>query len=383
MSSRFSKFIDLNGACLFNRKNELCFIDQNNSIQVNDELTENFSVYCDSLANTLRNNNDNPNLHLGIVIPGSRQRAWSSATVILNEDVVRSLYPSSGSDRYSLTQFQVNNRAKSIHRAIELLLNYQSTAQPHPGTYCPVLVDQGTTLGDYPDPGIDLDLSGDTPVLELVNFLAPVAKSKRSWEDIYPLLYYIYKNAVKTELRGKSDLTVLDHVGLGNIFPGDPGANRKTFYDAEYRHDNWLDPEESYRAGHAQNDQPAVSKELRLTVKAHELRRFSGFSHLDAYDLSLVQQESSVYLAPAGSVLLKLGSNSSNSFFLLEGTIALDCDDGISRTVESGSDSARLPIAALRPSIFGITSLTDIRFFLIDLENYSKIAEQGKARIAR
>lgn len=100
-------------------------------------------------------------------------------------------------------------------------------------------------------------------------------------------------------------------------------------------------------------------------VSPAQLKLFSSFSSCDDAWLSALSDQLSLRSAPAKTVLLNLGSTDRGELFLVEGTLVLEARDGRKSVIKSGSESAALPIARLRPSIYRVVALTPVRFLWV------------------
>ena len=96
-----------------------------------------------------------------------------------------------------------------------------------------------------------------------------------------------------------------------------------------------------------------------------KLRTFLPFQELRQDQLTLLSRHLQVETAPSGTLLIERGSTENYFFFLSEGRVRLEAEDGKTLEVQSGSDQARRPIAQLVPRKFKVTSITPINFLRI------------------
>lgn len=69
-----------------------------------------------------------------------------------------------------------------------------------------------------------------------------------------------------------------------------------------------------------------------------------------------------MFRVPAGAPLRERGKHDECNLYLAEGTVELTAADGGRRLVESGTGSARDPIAYLRPRMFTVTAYSRVGF---------------------
>ncbi len=97
----------------------------------------------------------------------------------------------------------------------------------------------------------------------------------------------------------------------------------------------------------------------------HTLRTFLPFQELRQDQLTLLSHHLQVETAPPGVLLIERDSREDFLFFLSDGRVRLEAEDGKTIEVQSGSDQARRPIAQLVPRKFRVTSITPIRYLRI------------------
>ncbi len=111
---------------------------------------------------------------LGIVYADYQPKPWRTATLALEDDLLRRLYPTSTTRVEELTPFQRRNKEKSLYRGLELILDYHLHTTRNRAYYCPVLYHRGTTLDQYlpwtERPCHERDRT--LPVIEVIDLLA-------------------------------------------------------------------------------------------------------------------------------------------------------------------------------------------------------------------
>lgn len=97
-----------------------------------------------------------------------------------------------------------------------------------------------------------------------------------------------------------------------------------------------------------------------------ELKRFIPLQALSEQQQVLLAGVTEIKTARPGEVLIELGSDDNNTYFLLQGTLVLDSADNHRREISAGDPSAKSPIAQLRPRKYKVTARTEVRYLLID-----------------
>ncbi len=88
----------------------------------------------------------------------------------------------------------------------------------------------------------------------------------------------------------------------------------------------------------------------------------SGFS---IKELKVLAQAAGVLVAKAGAVLIEVGNTDPDDVILLQGDVELKSRDGSVQKIRGGSDSARMPLARLRPRRFQVRALTPVRYLKV------------------
>ncbi len=87
-----------------------------------------------------------------------------------------------------------------------------------------------------------------------------------------------------------------------------------------------------------------------------------GFS---SKQLKVLAQAAGVLVAKAGAVLIEVGNTDPDDVILLQGDVELKGRDGSVQKIRGGSDSARMPLARLRPRRFQVRALTPVRYLKV------------------
>ncbi len=82
-------------------------------------------------------------------------------------------------------------------------------------------------------------------------------------------------------------------------------------------------------------------------------------------ELKILAQAAGVLVAKPGAVLIEIGNTDPEDVILLQGDVELKSGDGAAQKVSGGSDSARMPLARLRPRRFQVRALTPVRYLRV------------------
>lgn len=339
---------------------------------VQQQFTE---MFADHIQEFLRVYNDNPDAEgyrIGIIYPTREQKPWKSATLALDTEMLRKLYPSGGVRDKELTSFQKRNIEKSIYQGVELLMEHQDESLQGAQLYIPVLFFRQTTLDLYAE---DLQLStmatdAKTPVLEVLNFLAPIPRSRRNTEGIGQFAKVIYDGVINKGVRAGSYGFIKDRKSV----PGGSASGAGIKAQAETAFSNIFGERSS--KGYTGWMESHCSDETRKRVgrwlvepykyvEPQRLRAFTRFRDLSLDGLTLLADQHPIFHAPAGSQLLARGSEDKWNLYLLDGVIELEAEDGDKTLVEANTPQAAAPIASLKPRMFTVTAKLPSKFLWI------------------
>lgn len=177
--------------------------------RVFEQLSSNVAEYARRLLEAHARSPSDADIRPAILLPASSDRAWRSASLVLDDVVVHRLFPSTGVHS-GLTRFQQRNRVRSIYQGMELLIGYQNKSMPGLAFYCPVLHGTGSTLRDYPDHAQALadEVAGDTPVLEVLNLIAMLSPGERKGERASDLVRLVQDISIQTSRRAEMRFTI-------------------------------------------------------------------------------------------------------------------------------------------------------------------------------
>jgi len=340
---------------------------------VQQEFTEMFAEHIADLLNTYNSNPGSDGYRLGIVYPTLVERPWQSATLTLETEIVRKLYPSGGTRDSELTSFQKRSMDKSVYQGVELLMEHHDEALPGVQLYCPVLYFRQTALDRYPYL-LQREITSEdkkVPVMEVINFLAPISRGRRNTEGIGKISKLIYNGVINKAVR-KSSFGFFGQ--KGKTVPGGAASGAAITEQADQAFSNILGNRKN--EGYSSWMQTNCSDETRKRVgrwlvepykyvKPERLRTFTKFRELGMDGLALLADQHPIFHAPAGSQLLARGSQDKWNMYLLDGAVQLEAEDGEKMTVEANTPQAAAPIASLKPRIFTVTAMAPSNFLWI------------------
>ncbi len=331
------------------------------------ELTEALGAQVRQLLASHRADAHDDKHRLGVIYRASEKRPWGSDTFLLEQSVVREVYPVSGPPTRELTAFQKKNREKSIYRALELLIEYRYERLPDEPVYCPLLYDGGAFLQDC-QPETE---GAPIPVIEVLNLMPMIPLGHRNAPAVAKLMSRMHQLIVRKDMRraGVFTLTERDYVTR------DQAAGSAEFFDADKRHERHQTLEVGIRERllTAQQMQQVdrfdqVEQWLERPHRPADaalLRTFTQFRDLDNDRLTLLAEKALIYTAPGGARLLNIGMKDAWNMYLLEGTVTLEAADGGTLLVTGGGEKAASPVSFLKPRKYTVTSVTPVSFLWI------------------
>lgn len=337
---------------------------------VQQQFTEMFAEHIQDFLKAYNGNPDIDGYRIGIVYPTHEKKPWKSATLALETEILRKLYPSGGTRDKELTSFQKRNIEKSVYQGAELLMEHHDEALQGAQIYCPVLFFRKTTLDMY---SYLLQREANTedamtPVVEVLNFLAPIPAGRRNTEGIGSLSKLIYEGVINKSAR-KSSYGFLGE--KSKIAPGGRAVDAEISAKADQAVSDIFGSRknEGYSGWMKSNCSEAVRKSVgRWLVEPYKyvdpekLRVFSRFRDLSLDGLVLLADQHPIFYAPIGTQLLARGTEDKWNLYLLDGMIELEADDGEKTIVESNTAQSASPIASLKPRIFTVTAKLPTKF---------------------
>jgi hypothetical protein len=349
---------------------------QDGKFVVDAKLTKAFADYNRRFLMTYLQSPQKGNFRLAIIHRTQEKRPWGSETLLLEKNIVRRLYPMTGTTELDLTVFQKKNREKSIYRGMEIFLEYKDASTPDLPVYCPVLYDRGKMLDDY---AANLDrpvISADreTPVVEILNMLAGIPMGKRYTPEVGILKEKIYQGIVKKGMRKSAEFTLIEDIRRNAVAArsetvADPYADVDKRAERQVTLDSKAGNPD---APHNTNDNALLGNIGSALVGRPEpaepgvFKIFTRFRELDHARLEALARKCMIYKVPPGTRLLERGTNDSWNLYLIEGTVELVAADGMPKTIEGGTPTASNPISCLKPRMYTVSALTRVAFLWID-----------------
>jgi len=355
---------NLHGLYVLTPDGELGVFDSTQAFQAHTEITAALQPHCRQLLTSHVNARGEPPARLGIIYPTRESRPWKSETLLLEQRVVRQLYPVGGVNA-PLTAFQKKNQEQSFYRAIESLIGFRATESDAP-IFCPVLFDRGRTLDMYLPLLGRAEKAGDaeTPVIEVLNLVTDLSFSQRETPALQHIEQHLRRSLRQRERHRGLSFTLLDRVRDQDITDTAPGAYQ---FDARAERAITLSAE-MLKPLHTTQRFDGIECWLEAParpVQSLDLRRFLHFRDLNEPCLAALAEHNLVYSAPSGTTLLHVDMRDQWNMLLLEGAVALDAADGQSLVVEGGTPSATAPVAFLKPRKYKVTTLGKVSFLWI------------------
>lgn len=369
-------FPGLIGFYVLTSDGELGVYDRDGEFVVDAKLTRAFTDYNRRFLMTYLQSPEKGNFRLAIIHRTQEKRPWGSETLLLEKNIVRRLYPMTGTTELDLTVFQKKNREKSIYRGMEIFLEYKDASTPDLPVYCPVLYDRGRTLDDYAA-NLDRPVTStdcETPVVEILNLLAGIPMGKRYTPEIGILKEKIYQGIVKKGMRKSAEFTLIEDIRRNAVAATDKTAD-DPYADVDKRAERQVtlnskagDPDAPHNAhdnalprniGSALVGRPEPAEPGTLKI-------FTRFRELDHSKLAALAGKCMIYRVPPGTPLLERGTNDSWNLYLIDGTVELVAADGMPKTIEGGTLTASNPISCLKPRMYTVSALTRVAFLWVD-----------------
>ncbi len=106
-----------------------------------------------------------------------------------------------------------------------------------------------------------------------------------------------------------------------------------------------------------------------MESKQPDIKMLSHFAPLGALSQEQLQLLASIVelkTVPSGTRVIHKGSNEDCSYFLVSGRLKLIAADGKSRMIDAEDESARAPIAQLRPRMYDVDALTTAEYLCVE-----------------
>ncbi len=188
-------------------------VESGQDFRVFKRLSESVENHARVLLESRRQHPDDEDIRPAIVIPPMPSRKWRSASLVYSDRALLRLFPSGAAGNpNNLTPFAARNRERSIYQGIELLIAYENKSMPGVAFYCPVLYGEVGKLGDFPSFSQSLsdDVPSDTPVIEVLNFIALLSPAERMSEWARELVRLIQNISIQTAKRASSPFSIAE-----------------------------------------------------------------------------------------------------------------------------------------------------------------------------
>lgn len=348
---------NLSGIHILTPRGQLGYFDEHKKFVIDTELSVAFADHNARFIQTYLQSPDNADLRIALAYQPRTPRRWNSETLLLTRHMVHTLYPAFQTRRDELTEFQKRNREMSIYRGLELLLAYRTDLAPNSSVYCPVLINRHTQLDRYQmDVDVEPGQPPELPVFEVLNLVGLVPLRKRNTPEIHELHQRIYQRAIDKQRRRPVEIQLLESGRRGAWRPEngfrDLSANRPS--GAITRNETGVRGEAGLTAS---GIEPVDTKQLR------EFERFRSvsFDRLERFGRGLETKT-----APPGAVIARRGESDDWNYYLLQGVVQLEAEDGGKHIIEGGTHDARAALANLKPRRYQVMAVTTVKYLQID-----------------
>jgi len=369
-------FPGLTGFYVLTSDGQLGAYDPDGEFVVDAKLTRAFADYNCRFLMTYLQSPEKGNFRLAIIHRTQEKRPWGSETLLLEKNIVRRLYPMTGTTELDLTVFQKKNREKSIYRGMEIFLEYKDASTPDLPVYCPVLYDRGMTLDCYAG-NLDRPVTPadrETPVVEILNLLAGIPVGRRYTPEIGILKEMIYQGIVKKGMRKSAEFTLIEDIRRNAVAATDKTVD-DPYADVDKRAERQVTLDS--KAGDPDASRNASDNALLRSIgsalvgrpepaEPGTLKIFTRFREMDHARLEVLAGKCMIYKVPPGTRLLERGTKDSWNLYLIDGTVELVAADGMPKTIEGGTPTASNPISCLKPRMYTVSALTRVAFLWID-----------------
>jgi len=357
------------GLCVLTPSGELGLLEPNGHVRNHPGLTTALSSHVAEFLAAYQAGPDRAGRRAAVLHFPSGDHPWETATLSLEDDVVRNLFPAGGRTRSELTSFQQRQRHRSVFRGLELMIEFRREGRPSSPVYCPVLyaeparlAGRSAALGREPT-----NAERDSLVIDVLNLAA--LGDQRTFDDpaIVALNEFLHERLIDKSQRRKSGLEVqqTDYVPDSEPERIEPDLGHVTRWtlmdDVTLPQVDLYRPHDAERVDHIECWLRQPSK----PVNPDRLREFVQFSEMENAALLELAARSLLYSAPGGVLLLDVSMTDAWNMYLLEGAIMLTAPDGATLRIDGGSDKARFPISFLKPRKYRVEALSPIQFIWV------------------
>jgi HD-like signal output (HDOD) protein len=100
---------------------------------------------------------------------------------------------------------------------------------------------------------------------------------------------------------------------------------------------------------------------MTQTSVPKSLRNIPMLANLPPWQVDVVAEAVQPLMVRKGKQIVECGTDDGYTYFLSEGEVELEGDDGYNKTLEITPENSRTPVANLRPRIISVTALSDVR----------------------
>ena len=219
---------DIAGCYLLTASGSLGCYDERRAFHIDAALSQALAGFVSAFIRNYVHTRETTGWRIGVVHPDHQEKPWQSATLALENPVLRQLYPVHTTQADELTVFQQRNREKSLYRGMDLLLSHADQPGQAVPSFCPVLMYRGVSLRQFlPTVGRrPRDAEAEWPVLEVINLVAGAELSERCQPGVESLVRKLRRNLIKPERRRIPNLVLIDDVRAptGSASAGAPAA---------------------------------------------------------------------------------------------------------------------------------------------------------------
>lgn len=104
------------------------------------------------------------------------------------------------------------------------------------------------------------------------------------------------------------------------------------------------------------------------TVNLKTLRGFAPLDGLKRENLNALAKKTQVQKISTGKLLFRQGDRQKMTFYLVSGSLELSDKEGKTKTLDSGSDEAKGPIAPMLPRRYNAKAINEVEYIAIDTD---------------
>ncbi|MDZ7842140.1 MAG: cyclic nucleotide-binding domain-containing protein [Gammaproteobacteria bacterium] len=317
------------------------------------------SALSGTIAMLLRDYRAGSSAPLGLVTAHITDRPWRCASLVFSDHALREIYGSGGDPHSPLTDFQKKNRVKSLFQGMELVLDARKASQPQHPRYCPVFFVPEVNA-DVLDARYGVEGARPGRAFEVLDLMAPLAPDEQHDPVYARMVMEMVRSRIAPDLRSGPSLMLAagaspEIKSTRPVASSSPGAGSEET--------PWEDAPEDRHIAFQDGDH----------VPYWLLAGFAPFNHLNDLQREFIARTLRISKRPARTTLIERGSMEDVSYFLVEGTVALESFDGRSISVSGGTKRAHLPVSQLNPHAYTVKSETEVILIPVSLSMLRKV----------